>query len=590
MPIQVLDTELINQIAAGEVVERPASVIKELVENALDAGARQIEIDVEKGGIGLCRVRDDGAGIAPGELGLALARHATSKISSLDDLERIVSLGFRGEALPSIASVSRLTLTSRAAHAEHGWTVRVIDGQTSTPTPAPHPAGTTVAVRDLFFNVPARRKFVRSEKTEFQHIARHVERLSLSRFDVAFTLTRQDRQVLSLAPALDRAAREQRVAEICGSEFLRHALFVEHAAAGIRLSGWMGLPTFARAQPDLQFWYVNGRPVRDRLLANAARVGFRDVLYHGRYPAYVLYLELDPARVDVNAHPTKQELRFRDGRSVHEFVFRTLARVLSETRPGAQAIGPAAKGSLRASVGETGASDVAFDFPPPQVGMSLSEPSLAYDLANRPGSDEAHARGGAGEFPLGFALGQLHGIYIVSQSADGLILVDMHAAHERVTYERLKRLAEGHGAAPQVLLVPVTLDVTASQADCAEEHRAHFERLGFEIDRLGPTQLVVRQVPMLLARTDVAALVHDALADLRERGDTLRVEDRGMELMSTLACRSAVRAHRMLTVAEMNALLREMERTERADQCNHGRPTWMRLSMAELDRLFLRGR
>lgn len=590
MPIRVLDTELINQIAAGEVVERPASVIKELVENALDAGAHQIEIDVDRGGVALCRVRDDGAGIEPGELELALARHATSKISSLDDLEHIVSLGFRGEALPSIASVSRLSVTSRTAHAEHGWTVRVIESLTSAPVPAPHPIGTTVEVRDLFFNVPARRKFVRSENTEFQHIRRHVERLSLSRFDVAFSLARQERRVLSLAPASNRAAHEQRIAEICGGEFLSHALFVEHAAAGIRLRGWLGLPTFARAQPDLQFWYVNGRPVRDRLLANAARVGYRDVLYHGRYPAYVLYLELEPARVDVNAHPTKQELRFRDGRSVHEFVFRTLTQVLSETRPGTESVGPTAKAALLANAGQTIASEGAIDVSPWPVGMNLGEIALAYDLAESPSTPGALTAGGADEFPLGFALGQLHGIYILSQSADGLILVDMHAAHERVTYERLKRLTEGQGAATQVLLVPVTLDVSASEADCAEEHRAHFERLGFEIDRLGPAQLVIRQVPMLLARTDIGALVHDALADLRERGDTLRVEDRGMELMSTLACRSAVRANRKLTVAEMNALLREMERTERADQCNHGRPTWMRLSMAELDRLFLRGR
>jgi DNA mismatch repair protein MutL len=364
-------------------------------------------------------------------------------------------------------------------------------------------------------------------------------------------------------------------------------LFVEHAAAGVQLRGWLGLPTFARGQPDLQFWCVNGRPVRDRLLANAARVGYRDVLYHGRYPAYVLYLELDPARVDVNAHPTKQELRFRDGRSVHDFVLRTLMQVLSATRPGAQAIGPAFKATLLDSI--AGSSTGALNEPGIQVGMLLGESASAYEPMAAAASAPA-LPDGAGGFPLGFALGQLHGIYILAQSEDGLILVDMHAAHERVTYERLKRLTEGQGAAPQVLLVPVTLELSVSEADCAEEHRAHFERLGFEIDRLGPTVLAIRQVPALLARTDIGALVQDALADLRERGGSLRVEDRGLELMSTLACRSAVRAHRLLTVAEMNALLREMERTDRADQCSHGRPTWMRLSMAELDRLFLRGR
>ena len=587
MPIRVLDTELISQIAAGEVVERPASVVKELVENALDAGAREVEIDVEKGGVALCRVRDDGSGITRDELPLALARHATSKIGSLDDLEHIVSLGFRGEALPSIASVSRLTLTSRTADAGHGWSVQVSGGETSAPAPASHPPGTSVEVRDLFFNVPARRKFVRSEQTEFQHITRHVERLSLSRFEVAFGLAHNRRRVLALPAALERDAREQRVAQVCGREFLQHALYVEHAAAGIQLRGWLGLPTFARTQPDLQFWCVNGRPVRDRVLANAARLGYRDVLYHGRHPAYVLYLELDPARVDVNAHPTKQELRFRDGRSVHDFVMRTLTQVLSATRPGAQAIGPAAKAMLLepAPSSGTGLNEAGL-----QMGMTLSETAASYDALGSSATPAVAPPRGDGDFPLGFALGQLHGIYILAQSADGLILVDMHAAHERVTYERLKRLTEGQGAAPQALLVPVTLEVSVSEADCAEEHHAHFARLGFEIDRLGPTGLVIRQVPALLARTDVGALVQDALADLRERGGSLRVEDRGLELMSTLACRSAVRAHRLLTVAEMNALLREMERTDRSDQCSHGRPTWMRLSMAELDRLFLRGR
>jgi DNA mismatch repair protein MutL len=590
MPIRILDSELVNQIAAGEVVERPASVIKELVENALDAGARRIEIEVEKGGVALCRVRDDGSGIPKDELALALARHATSKIGSIGDLEHVVSLGFRGEALPSIASVSRLTLTSRTAEAANAWQVRVSDGETSHPMPAPHPAGTTVETRDLFHNVPARRKFVRSDTTEFQHVARHVERLSLSRFDVAFSLTHNQRRVLSLAAATDRAAREQRVASICGNEFLQHALFIEHAAAGIRLHGWIAQPTFARAQPDLQFWYVNGRPVRDRQLANAARVGYRDVLYHGRHPAYVLFLELDPARVDVNAHPTKQELRFRDGRSVHEFVFRTLAQALGGTRPGARTTAPASKEVLWSDIGAEQTSAAAALGEDRQVGIALGEPMRAYESLPTHSGHGGRTSEPLSEFPLGFALGQLHGVYILSQSADGLILVDMHAAHERVTYERLKRLAAGEESAPQALLVPVTLNVSISEADYAEQHRAEFERVGFEIDRLGPAELLIRQVPAALARTDIGALIRDVLADLREQAGSLRLEDRGMELLAALACRTAVRAHRTLTIAEMNALLREMERTDRADQCNHGRPTWMRLSMADLDRLFLRGR
>src|SRR6185295_8131348 len=575
MPIRVLEPELINQIAAGEVIERPASVIKELIENALDAGARRIDIEVEKGGVALCRVRDDGGGIAADELPLALARHATSKISALDDLEHVVSLGFRGEALPSIASVSRLELISRTADGEHGWKVSVGNGGEAV-APAPHPPGTTVEVRDLFFNVPARRKFLRSEATELQHIARHVERLALSRFDVAIQLTHNQRRVITLPAAPDRAAREQRVAEVCGGEFLDSALYIENAAAGLRLSGWIAQPTFARGQPDLQFWFINGRPVRDRLLVSAARLGYRDVLFHGRHPAYVLYLELDPARVDVNAHPAKQEVRFRDARTVHDFVHRTLAEVLSETRPQPQATGPVAAVRLIAER---------------QIGLTLREDAAAPYFAVSPAGDipEASSRSPpTEEFPLGFALGQLHGIYILAQTTDGLVVIDMHAAHERVMYEKLKQLAAGDGSQPQLLLVPIVVRVSAAEAERAERNREQFVRLGFDIDRLDAQQLVIRQVPVLLMRSDVGTLIRDVLAELGENGQSLHIQDRGNELLASLACRSAMRAHRAMTHAEMNALLREMERTERADQCNHGRPTWMRLSVADLDRLFLR--
>ena len=572
MPIRVLEPELISQIAAGEVIERPASVIKELVENALDAGARRIDIEVEKGGAALCRVRDDGSGIAADELPLALARHATSKISALDDLEHVVSFGFRGEALPSIASVSRLELISRTADAQHGW--KVSGGGEAGQAPAPHPPGTTVEVRDLFFNVPARRKFLRRESTELQHIARHVERLALSRFDVAIHLTHNQRRVLALPAAPDTAAREQRLAQVCGGEFLNSALRIEHETAGLRLSGWIAQPTFARAQPDLQFWFINGRPVRDRLLVNAARLGYRDVLFHGRHPAYVLYLELDPARVDVNAHPAKQEVRFRDARTVHDFVHRTLAAALSETRPRVDSQVP-----VPANV-----------FQPRQIGFALRDatPTYAVDASAAPVT--APVSGLDQQFPLGFALGQLHGIYILAQAANGLIVVDMHAAHERVMYERLKRLAAGEGAQPQLLLVPVVISVSAAEAERAARHRGQFARLGFDIDQLGMQQLIIRQVPALLARTDVGATIRDVLAELGENEQSLHIQDRGNELLASLACRTAMRAHRTMTLAEMNALLRDMERTERADQCNHGRPTWMRLELAELDRLFLRGR
>jgi DNA mismatch repair protein MutL len=588
MPIRVLAPELVSQIAAGEVIERPASVVKELVENALDAGARRIDIDVEKGGVALCRVRDDGSGIARDELALALERHATSKISALGDLEHVVSLGFRGEALPSIASVSRLALTSRVAAAEHGWSVRVLDGAPGDPVPAPHGIGTTVEVRDLFFNVPARRKFVRSATTEFQHVRRFVERLGLSRFGVAFQLNHGGRNVLTLPAAHDRAASEKRVAEICGADFMAQSLHIERSIAGISLRGWIGLPTASRAQPDLQYWYVNGRFVRDRQLHNAARLGYRDVLYHGRHPAYVLYLELDPALVDVNAHPAKLELRFRDGRTVHDFVFRTLEEALRETRPGTtETAGPGYRHVL------TGHTLTAEASPMPR--LDLQEPAHAGDHAyNGVGAassvHEPPPAAGGNEYPLGFALGQIHGIYILSQSSDGLVLVDMHAAHERVTYERLKRVAAANSVAPQRLLVPLTIELPGAEAEIAEAHRDAFARLGFEIDRMGPGVLAVRQVPSLLAHTDITALVRDVLVDLREHGMTARIEDAGERLMATLACRTAVRANRSLTIAEMNALLREMERTDRADQCNHGRPTWTRISLGELDRLFLRGR
>jgi DNA mismatch repair protein MutL len=589
LPIRVLHSELVNQIAAGEVIERPASVVKELVENALDAGARRVEIHVEKGGATLCRVRDDGCGIAREELTLALARHATSKIAALDDLEHVVSLGFRGEALPSIASVSRLALTSRTADARQAWAVRVDDGKVSAPAPAPHGRGTTVEVRDLFFNVPARRKFLRSEQTEFQHTLRFVERLALSRFETAFELNHGSRRVVSMPAATDRRAEEQRIAGICGEEFLAHALHVDHGAVGLRVHGWISQPTFARAQPDLQYWYVNGRYVRDRQLINAVRVGFRDVMYHGRHPAYVLYLEIDPSAVDVNAHPTKLELRFRDGRTVHDFVMRTIEAALRETKPQAQGAGPGYQQSITG--GAAALPFAAGVVPFAQERFALGEEGASYAPTDIASSANGRLPVGADkEFPLGFALGQLHGIYILSQSAEGLVLIDMHAAHERVMYERLKQLAAGASAPPQTLLVPITFPVTAAEAELAEIHREAFAHLGIELDRLSPTQLAVRQVPGLLARTDIGALVRDVLGDLAEHGSSARVEERGNELMGTLACRTAVRANRAMTISEMNALLREMERTDHADQCNHGRPTWTRISLSELDRLFLRGR
>ena len=591
MAIRVLAAELVNQIAAGEVIERPASVVKELVENSLDAAARAVSIEVEKGGVGLIRVRDDGHGIERDELPLALARHATSKIAAFDDLESLATLGFRGEALPSIASVSRLTLTSRTAAEPHGWQVSVIDGAIGAIEPVAHAIGTSVEVRDIFFNVPARRKFVRSETTEQQHIARVVERLALASFSAGFALKIRGKSVLSVPPVPDQLGREQRVATICGAEFLEHAFYVEHTALGMRLSGWLAAPTFSRSQTDLQYFCVNGRMVRDRLLASAVRAGYRDVLFSGRHPAYLLHLDLDGRAVDCNAHPQKLEVRFRDPRSVHDFIFRTVEHALVATRPVTGVSGSADRALLFPGHGGKLDELAVSVAPRNQIGMLLGEPRAEYRAPAAHNHSVTAGPTTAGAAPaLGYALAQLHGVYILAQTNDGLVLVDMHAAHERVLYERLKKSLNGAAAAHQRLLVPVTLAVSRDEADLAERERPEFARLGFEIDRIDREQIAVRQVPALFADRDVGPLVRDVLADLRQHGTTRRFIEGANELLATVACHAAVRAHRELTLAEMNALLRQMETTDRADQCNHGRPTWTRITMAELDRLFLRGR
>ncbi|MGD2136839.1 MAG: DNA mismatch repair endonuclease MutL [Gammaproteobacteria bacterium] len=588
MPIQVLPARLINQIAAGEVIERPASVVKELLENSLDAAARRIDIDIEQGGKQRIRVRDDGTGIAADELPLALSRHATSKIASLEELERISSLGFRGEALPSIASVSRLQLSSRPPEAESGWTVLGTGSDVAAqPTPVAHTGGTTVDVRDLFFNTPARRRFLRTETTEFRHIEQVVRRIALSCFPVAIQLQHNRRPVLQLPVADSAQQRERRVARLCGGAFMEQAIHVEHAAAGLALHGWVALPAFSRSQPDLQFFYVNNRVVRDKLVTHAIRQAYQDVLFHGRHPAYVLYLEIDPATVDVNAHPTKHEVRFRDSRLVHDYLFRTLHEALAAVRPSAAAPAhPAA--SLPAGAGTRTA--------PAQSGLSLGvrEQVARYAALHPRPPDEPATAGStppaAAEYPLGFALAQLHGVYILAQNAAGLVLVDMHAAHERITYEGLKSAQTAAGIRTQPLLVPIVLDVSRREADVCEERREWLAELGLEIDRLGHEQIVVRQVPALLQQADIAALVRDLLADLLEYGSSRRLTDTVNELLSTMACHGSVRANRRLGLEEMNALLREMEVTERSGQCNHGRPTWVQLGMDELDKLFLRGR
>jgi len=606
MPIRVLPGELVDQIAAGEVIERPASVVKELIENSLDAGATHIEIDVDRGGVGLVRVRDDGRGIAPGELPLALARHATSKIASLDDLESVTTLGFRGEALPSIGSVARLRVISRETSAGAGAEISVDGGALAAVRPAAHPPGTTIEVRDLFFNVPARRKFVKSDATELGHIARLVERLVLSRFDVSFRL-RHGTRVLLDAPAVTGLDAElTRVATVLGRDFASSALPIRQAAGPVLLSGWVGLPTRSRAQPDQQFWFVNGRSVRDRLLMNAVRLAYRDVLYHGRHAAYVLYLTLDPKLVDVNAHPGKLEVRFRDSRSTHDFVFRAIERALAATRPNANvaaSASPAAEAGIGAA--DAAAAWLAQADGTGDGGVSSVGPRAAalplYERARDPwalaGAISESALGGisvsealSDDYPLGTALAQLHGVYILAQSRSGLVLVDMHAGHERVLYERLKSERAGGSAPSQQLLEPLVIALKAHEVEALLEQREEWEQAGFEIDALSASELVLRRVPAFLSTAEVPRIVNALVHDLTLDADTHHLEGVTERLLGTLACRSAIHANRRLTLPEMNALLRQMEATERSSQCNHGRPTWTRLTLRQLDQLFLRGR
>ena len=588
--IGALPSVLINQIAAGEVVERPASVIKELAENSLDAGARRIEITVEQGGVKRIQVRDDGSGIHPDDLALALSRHATSKLQSLEELERIASMGFRGEALPSIASVSRLTLTSTTAGAAQGFAITP-DGELR---PAAHPQGTTVDVRDLFYNTPARRKFLKTEKTEFGHIEQLVRRIALARYDVAFTLAHNQRPVLQLNTADNDTGRLQRIARVLGEGFVDNSLAFEHEAAGLRLWGWVGLPAFSRSQADMQHFFVNGRMVRDKLVTHAVRQAYQDVLYHGRQPAYLIYLELDPVMVDVNVHPTKHEVRFREGRLVHDFIFRTLHRVLAETHPRESADVMQREPQVAAGSSQAGQPAVLQS----SLGLGVRERPAAWQAAFRmqqpapAPAEEApsgEAPGHGGMPPLGFALGQLHGVYILAQNAEGLVVVDMHAAHERITYERMKTALEEERLRSQPLLVPVSVHVSPREAELADEQRDWFGRLGMEIDRLGESTLVVRSMPVYLQGADAERLLRDLLSDFAMYGNSNRISEEINAILSTMACHGSVRANRKLTLDEMNGLLRDMERTERSDQCNHGRPTWMAWSLGDMDKWFRRG-
>ncbi len=592
-PIQVLPSRLINQIAAGEVIERPGSVVKELVENSLDAGAARIRVRIEHGGVKRIEIADDGRGIPKAELSLALSRHATSKITAFDDLARVCDFGFRGEALPSIASVSDLTLASRTAADESGWRLRARgDGEFEDPAPkALARRGTVVEVCNLFSNVPARRKFLKTGRTEFGHIQQFLHKIALSRFDVEFILEHDGKTVFHFDVADSEPARRQRLGKILGRAFAEQCAWFEGRTDGLEVSGWIGAPTVSRSQPDMQFCYVNGRVVRDKTVSHAARQAYEDVLYHGRHPYYVLYLDIEPSAVDVNVHPAKHEVRFRDQRQIHDFVRVTMKRAIAALSPGDtpnlaeyQRVlvneNPQASASPRpplkiphsASAATTGFYHRISDHPPPSyTGAARADPAAAEAL------------------PLGYALCQIHGVYIVAQNDKGMVLVDMHAAHERITYEHLKQAYKGQGIREQPLLVPLSVEVGEHEADLCERHADELKRVGFGVDRMGRETLVVRRVPSLLAGADAARLLRDVLSDLGEHGASSRVERDMDAVLSTMACHGSVRANRLLSLDEMNALLRDMEETERSGQCNHGRPTWAQLGMEQLDKLFKRG-
>lgn len=623
--IQLLSQRLANQIAAGEVVERPASVIKELMENSLDAGASKVDVEVEQGGVKLMRLRDDGDGVPKEDLALALSRHATSKIVNLEDLESIASLGFRGEALASISSVSRLTLTSKHRESDDSsaWQVEAEGQEMATSlSPAAHGQGTTVEVRDLFFNTPARKKFLKTERTEFSRIDEVVKRIALSRFDVQFTLKHNQRVIHQLLVARTEQEQQRRVALVCGPTFIENSVAINVEGPGLRLWGWVSLPTFSRSQADLQYFYVNGRIIRDKLVTHAVRQAYSDVLFHGRHPAYVLYLELSPELVDVNVHPTKHEVRFRDGRLVHDFLFRSLHRALAEIDPAAQMAGQiqgAPTGTDGAAPGEFRVDPETGEMLPSQSGelpvaqfayqgnMSFDSNagSQSYTGAMPRAADRAPYQAGkiqeqlqnyeqltedSGEVPpLGYAVAQIHGIYILAQNKTGLITVDMHAAHERITYERLKIACADEQIKMQPLLVPLSIAVSQAEAECAESQTPILLQLGVELERVAEESIIVRQIPSLLKDANIEQLVRDVLSDVLEYGSSDRIKAHQDELLSTMACHGSVRANRALTLPEMNALLRDMEATERSGQCNHGRPTWVYQSLDELDKLFLRG-
>lgn len=586
MNIAVLDPLLANQIAAGEVVERPASVLKELLENSIDAKSTDIKIDLEGGGIKRILVTDNGHGIEKEDLMLALSRHATSKIYSLEDLEKVNSLGFRGEALASISSVSRVKLSSRPQHQDVAWSIQS-DGKIGEYqiSPCAHPVGTTIDIQDLFFNTPARRKFLRTEKTELAQIEEVIKRILFSRFDVQFLVKHQGKILFNMPVADTHVEQEKRIAKVCGSEFIANSIMIEAATFELSLSGWISLPQFSRSQTDMQYFYVNGRIVKDKLINHAVRLAYQDVLYNQRHPGFILFLNIPPDLVDVNVHPTKHEVRFRDSRLVHDFIAKTVAEGLKQIRPA---------NVIEKTVNFEQANMSVF---PVQKSLEIKESVAFYETVLAPKKmAEVMAPAASSavlKMPsasLGYALSQLHNIYIIAQNEHGLILVDMHAAHERVLYEKLKQQYRSNNVTVQQLLVPITINLTEKEATYVEENQSQFLNVGFDLDRINRETIILRHYPALLKAKDLANIVKDILQDaiVLQRG--MSVENYENEILSTTACKTAVRANSVLTIEEMNALLRDLENTENNGVCNHGRPTWQQLTLFELDKLFLRGR
>ncbi|MCB1587031.1 MAG: DNA mismatch repair endonuclease MutL [Gammaproteobacteria bacterium] len=597
--IQKLPDLLVDQIAAGEVIERPASVVKELIENSIDAGATRITVEIEQGGKKLIRVTDNGFGLNQQDMELSIQRHATSKIHNLEDLESLHSLGFRGEALPSIVSISRFSLISKTEESSHAYQLNCSGGKCDGIKPAQHTTGTTIEVRDLFYNTPARRRFLKTDKTEFLRIDELIKNISLSRFDIGFTLIHNGKIVRISQGGENQNLKKARISQLCGKEFFDNSFYIDENRHGMRLYGWVAKPSWNRASADRQFFYINGRMIKDKLIGHAVRQAYQDVLFHGRFPAFILYFDLNPALVDVNVHPTKHEVRFRESQQVHGFIFGSLNHALSQTRPGSELNSTNSLGFNTANL--------------PQIDYSKMQSSMSFNPSGSYGSPRVAETGGsylktiaeAGmqlpDFentrtessedipPLGFAKAQLHGVFIVAENKQGMVIVDMHAAHERITYEWMKNSMQESEIRSQSLLVPIAMSVSERETHAVEEYSEWFQKLGFEIQSASKESIIIRKVPSILIKTDIEELIKDVLSEIVTLGSSRKIEAGMNEILASMACHGSVRANRQMTIVEMNALLREMEKTERADQCNHGRPTWVQLDMKQMDKLFLRG-